>query len=160
MGLLNLCQIAILGNIFLSDSMVSNNAHASLERLNMTKDEVDAFKGLYPEKHYIFLPNEKNPEEVIVELRTPVRDHSVAVALVEKSAPHFHTTITEVYCVEEGVIFLFVEGVGVVELQKGDVFVIKPNTIHHVEVEAGSSPARVKVISSPPWAACDHHLAK
>ena len=52
----------------------------------------------YPNKNIVFSPNNENPTEIIVELE-PTKDHpehSLALAVVGRSEPHFHKKTTEI----------------------------------------------------------------
>ncbi len=50
----------------------------------------------YPGKQAIFLPDEENPSEIIVEIeKTDIP--STAMAVIDRSAPHFHRRMRDIY---------------------------------------------------------------
>lgn len=109
----------------------------------------------FPGKTIVCLP-EDNPTEIIVELdRNGVEDCSVAVAVIDRSAPHYHRMLTETYEVQEGVLYLQVEGMLHV-LNPGDTFTIHPGQVHWAEGKA----TRIIVTCTPPWRPDDHILAE
>lgn len=53
-----------------------------------------------------------------------------AIAIIERSQPHFHAEITEIYRVLRGTLLVARAGMGIV-LQVGDSITITPGQIHH-----------------------------
>lgn len=117
----------------------------------ITQATIDAIRDEFPDKDIVLLP-EDAPTEVIVKLSRNDRE-SVAVAFIDRSKPHYHEDIMEIYEVQEGVLFLNVDS-QVYELHPGDVFRIFPGEVHFAEGDA----TRVFVTCSPPWTSDDHIL--
>ena len=76
-----------------------------------------------------------------------------AIAIIERSQPHFHTEITETYRVLRGTLLMARAGMGFV-LQVGDSITITPGQIHHAQAIA--DPAWIEVLCDPAWQADDH----
>lgn len=76
---------------------------------------------------------------------------SIAVAVIEKTAPHYHKVTTEIYEVIKGELTLFVEGVEH-KLKLGESFTIKPNKKHY----AIGNESWIKCTSHPAWTIEDH----
>lgn len=105
----------------------------------------------YPGKKIVLLPPQ-NPTEIICEIeRSPKK--SVAIAVIEKSKPHFHKKLAETYRILRGALHLFVDGEKLT-LKQGDTYVIKPGQVHWTE----SDGAWVEVSSVPGWDQEDHIL--
>src|SRR5262249_6685945 len=79
----------------------------------------------------------------------------LAVAVIERSLPHFHRETREVYRVVRGSPAVACGGRGQV-LQTGETIVIEPGLIH--SARAVGEPAWIEVKSTPPWSASDHFL--
>lgn len=108
----------------------------------------------YPGKN-IFQNSPKNPSEIICEI-DPTSDHpdySIAIAVIDKSLPHYHRKTTETYEILVGELMLIVRG-KMYKLKKGDVFTFKPGNTHH----AIGKETWVKVTSHPGWISNDHLL--
>lgn len=107
------------------------------------------------ERAIICLP-EENPTEIICELiKNTLRDHSSAIAVVQRSAPHYHRVLTEIYEIEEGAIHLHLDD-RMFWVGKGETFIIPPLRVHWVESVAAS--ATIHVVTSPIWTPEDHIL--
>jgi mannose-6-phosphate isomerase-like protein (cupin superfamily) len=78
-----------------------------------------------------------------------------AIAVIERSQPHFHRRIKETYTVLRGTLHLACGGHGYC-LTTGESFTIEPGNIHFAR--AGGSPAWVEVLCDPPWTIDDHLL--
>jgi mannose-6-phosphate isomerase-like protein (cupin superfamily) len=76
-----------------------------------------------------------------------------AVAVIERSIPHFHRKMTEVYRGLRGTLYVACGGQGHV-LGPGDSLTIEPGTIHFARGVGGV--AWIEVLSDPPWAPEDH----
>lgn len=76
-----------------------------------------------------------------------------AVAVIERSLPHFHTRTTEVYRGLKGVLYVACGGRGHV-LHPGESLTIEPGTIHFAK--AAGDPAWIEVHTEPPWSPDDH----
>src|SRR5688572_1298227 len=78
-----------------------------------------------------------------------------AVAVIERSLPHFHRQTREVYRVLRGSLCVACGGQGhVVEI--GETIVIDPGQIH--SARATGEPAWIEVESAPPWSPTDHFI--
>jgi quercetin dioxygenase-like cupin family protein len=78
-----------------------------------------------------------------------------AVAVIERSQPHFHAKMTEVYRVLRGTLYVAYGDQGHV-LREGEAITIKPGPIHYAR--AADEPAWIEVESTPPWSADDHFV--
>lgn len=78
-----------------------------------------------------------------------------AVAVIERSAAHFHQQMKEVYRVLRGTLYVACGGQGYV-LRKGDEIVIEPRQIHFAR--SAGEPAWIEVESAPPWSPDDHFV--
>lgn len=121
----------------------------------MDRERVVAeLESLYPGKNILQLPSD-NPREIVCET-DPTTDHSdksVAIAVIDISAPHVHQKSTEVYRVLRGEVNLYV-GKDRVILKEGDSFKIEPGNIHW----ASADGAWVEATSTPGWTPEDHIL--
>lgn len=93
-----------------------------------------------------------NATEVVVEVSRDERE-SVAVALIDRSAPHMHYATTEVYIVEEGELTVYVNKVKHL-LRPGEQLTILSGEVHWAEGDS----TRVRVVARPPWTSADHVL--
>ena len=107
----------------------------------------------YPGSKVIELPAGE-PKEIIVELEER-EDFSRAVAVIERSEPHFHRQMTEEYTIMEGTLQLHVDD-REIRLEKGQKYTILPGVVHWAEGE----PAWVQVDCYPAWSADDHILVE
>ena len=78
-----------------------------------------------------------------------------AVAVIDRSQPHFHLTMRETYRVLRGTLYVAYAGVGHV-LDEGETFTIDPGGIHYAR--AAGKPAWIEVTSEPPWSPEDHFV--
>ena len=99
----------------------------------------------YPGKKIIKLP-EDNPTEIICEI-----EPGFAVAVIDKSEPHFHKKTTEIYEIMEGNLTVYIDNKEY-ELKEGGRLTIEPGKIHYAE----GYETWVKVYSEPPWTTEDH----
>jgi mannose-6-phosphate isomerase-like protein (cupin superfamily) len=76
-----------------------------------------------------------------------------AIAIIERSEPHFHRKITETYRVLRATLLVARTGEGFV-LQVGDSITITPSQIHHAK--ALGDPAWIEVLCDPAWRAIRH----
>lgn len=113
---------------------------------------VDALRAEFPEKNIVLLP-EDDPKEVVVEIWDD--DHeSYAIAIIDRSEPHFHRESFEMYEVEQGTLLVHVDGEEH-RLEPGDTLYIKPGQVHWAEGDA----TRVVIHSFiRPWSQDDHIL--
>jgi GrpB-like predicted nucleotidyltransferase (UPF0157 family) len=108
----------------------------------------------YPGKKIIFQPPD-NPTEIICEIdpSSVHPEHSTVIAVIDKSAVHYHQKSTEIYEVIRGQLDLFTNGEKKV-LKTGEKYEIKPYTIHW----ATGNETWVKTSSNPGWIPTDHIL--
>ncbi len=112
------------------------------------------FAKKYPEATIIFLPHD-HPREILCEIEpaTEHPDYSVAISVIEKSAPHYHKVAAEEYEVLSGEVTLYFGDEKRV-LKAGDKAIIKPGTVHW----ARSNSGWIKCTSRPGWVPSDHLL--
>jgi mannose-6-phosphate isomerase-like protein (cupin superfamily) len=79
---------------------------------------------------------------------------SLAYAEIHESKLHKHRRATEIYIVVEGNGTLFL-GDEQIEISKGDVVKIPPNTPHKVTSDGW---VKIFVLSYPPWSEDDHEV--
>jgi len=106
----------------------------------------------YPGKKIIKI-NEENPTEIICEV-DPSSEHpekSIAIAVINRSEPHYHKKSTEIYRIIKGELNLIVDNKEY-NLKENDVYTIHPGEIHY----AIGSETWVEVISEPGWTLEDH----
>ena len=119
-----------------------------------TNQVISELSKKYPDKKIV--RNEKdNPTEIICEV-DPVTEHperSVAIAVINKSEPHYHKKSTETYEVMKGELMINKDG-REYKLREGDKLTIKPGEVHY----AIGNETWVKVYSSPGWIPEDHLL--
>ena len=89
-------------------------------------------------------------QEMVAEIRD-----GFAVAVIERSQPHFHGTMRETYRVLRGALYVACGGYGHV-LGEGESLTIEPGLIHHAR--GVGEPAWIEVGSQPPWSPEDHHV--
>ena len=104
----------------------------------------------YPDKNVVV----NNTGEIICEI-SPGKEESVAIAVIDKSLPHFHKVTTETYEVIKGKLDLYCDGIKHT-LNVGDKFVVNPGSIHYAE----GKETWIKCFSKPGWSPKDHFLAK
>lgn len=115
---------------------------------------VAEMKKLYPGSNIKKLPPE-NPTEIVCEPPFDNVDHSIAVAVIDKSVPHKHLKTREIYRVTKGTVRLFV-GDKEIELQEGDQYIIEPGTVHSAE----GNESWIEVDCTPAWTPKDHILVE
>lgn len=81
-------------------------------------------------------------------------DYSTAIAIIDKSEPHYHQLTTEKYKIIKGKLTLHV-GEQQIELQEKDEYTIIPTSIHWAE----GNETWVEVSSKPGWTIDDHIIA-
>ncbi len=108
----------------------------------------------YPDKKIIKLP-EDNPTEILCEI-DPVANHpekSVAIAIIDRSEPHYHKKAVETYKIIKGELTIFINNQEH-KLKEGDRLTVKPGEIHH----AIGDETWVEVYSELGWTQEDHIL--
>jgi mannose-6-phosphate isomerase-like protein (cupin superfamily) len=78
-----------------------------------------------------------------------------AVAVIDRSQPHFHLRMRETYRVLRGTLYVANAGVGHV-LNEGETITIEPGGIHYAR--AAGTPVWIEVTSVPPWSPEDHFV--
>jgi mannose-6-phosphate isomerase-like protein (cupin superfamily) len=78
-----------------------------------------------------------------------------AVAVIERSLPHFHLNMREIYRVLRGTLYVACGGEGHV-LREGETITIEPRQIHFAR--AAGEPVWIEVKSAPPWSMDDHFI--
>jgi len=113
-------------------------------------------KSRYPRKT-IVKNNEESPTEIICEIVPTVKDskRSVAIAIIDRSEPHFHKNATERYEVTKGQLILSIDAVEYI-LHEGDKKTIRPGSVHF----ATGKETWVKTTSTPGWTPDDHIKTK
>ncbi len=110
----------------------------------------------YPRKR-IVKNNEENPTEILCEIESTEEHagYSVAIAVIDKSIPHYHTLLTEQYTVIEGELTLHIEEKNI-QLKQGETYTITPGQTHWAE----GNETWIKCHSTPGWNPKDHILVK
>jgi mannose-6-phosphate isomerase-like protein (cupin superfamily) len=112
---------------------------------------VEELKKIYPGKKIIENKNREGKiTEIICEIE-PGKDKSIAIAVVDKSVPHYHKTITEKYEIIRGQLIVNKAGKDYF-LQNGDEMTIHPGEVHSAQGQG----AWVRVTSTPGWSILDH----
>jgi len=121
-----------------------------------SKKIVEEFKKKYPGKKSI-KNNEDNPTEILCEVEPSSEhpEHSLAVAVIDKSIPHSHKKTRETYKVIKGKLKAYKDGKEFI-LNKGDELVINPGEAHW----AKGNEAWVECYSEPGWTFEDHIVEK
>lgn len=78
-----------------------------------------------------------------------------AVAVIDRSLPHFHLRMRETYRVLKGTLYVGYAGMGYV-LNQDETITIEPGRIHYAR--AADEPAWIEVNSVPPWSPGDHFI--
>jgi len=116
------------------------------------KRVVSQLKLKYPGKK-IIMNNRNRPTEIVCEVE-PTREHldySRAIAVIDKSLPHYHQKTTEEYRVIRGILTLHV-GSDVIPLKQSEKFTIFPDKLHWAE----GKETWVECYSTPGWVFSDH----
>lgn len=110
----------------------------------------------YPGKT-IIKNNEENPTEIICEIDPTSEhpEHSVAIAIIDYSIPHYHNLSEEVYEVIKGELVLTIDSTKFV-LHAGETMTIQPGSNH----SAKGRETWTKITSHPGWTPEDHILVK
>lgn len=110
------------------------------------------FQEKYPNKK-IIKNDDNNPTEILCEVESSSEhpDYSIAVAVIEKSKPHYHKKTTEIYEAIKGKLILNIDGKEII-LKSGQSLIINPSQVHF----ALGKDTWVKVTSRPGWKIEDH----
>jgi mannose-6-phosphate isomerase-like protein (cupin superfamily) len=108
----------------------------------------------YPGKLIKQLPAD-NPTEIVCEFdpRDQHPDFSIAVAIIDRSAPHFHNHTTEIYHILKGTLTMHVDGEEF-QMFEGQEYTVQPGKIHWASGDA----VWVEVYCNPGYSPDDHHL--
>jgi len=100
--------------------------------MNVQKVVIDLEKQ-YPGKNIVKNIGD-NSSEILCEIdpTTLHPDYSIAIAVIDRSLPHFHKVTTEDYEVIEGELTLFIDGEKTI-LNKGEKLTIKPGQSHSAQ---------------------------
>ena len=118
------------------------------------KRVISELKQKYPGKKNI-KNDEENPTEILCEVE-PASEHpeySLAVAVIDKSEPHYHQISKETYKIIKGKLILVVDGKEIV-LNEGASFEIQPGQVH----SARGNETWIEAYSEPGWTFEDHLL--
>lgn len=101
------------------------------------------------------------PGEVIYEVITEEdgQEFGVAIADVEEAQPHHHNKTSETYVLVSGEIEINIDGARHKLTRPGESIEIPLGKVHFGK-SLGDGPARVAVITTPPWSSEDHILDK
>lgn len=117
---------------------------------------LEELKSTYPGKRIVL--NDRNQcTEILCEVE-PSSAHptfSKAIAVVDKTKPHFHNLTTETYEVIKGTLTLSIDGISR-EMKVGDTVTITPCQVH----EATGNETWISCISKPGWKQSDHHIVE
>jgi mannose-6-phosphate isomerase-like protein (cupin superfamily) len=93
--------------------------------------------------------------EIVCEIDPAINpgDRGIAVAVIDRSIPHYHKKTVETYRVIKGGLTVFKNGKAY-ELRPGDELTVNPGEIHY----AVGDEAWVEVVSVPGWLVTDHFL--
>jgi len=113
---------------------------------------VNQLKKAYPNKKIVVLPSVE-PTEILCEVDPSSQhpEYSIAVCVVDTSAPHYHKKSTETYTILDGELDVFIDGVPH-HMKKGESVVINPFSSHY----AVGHETWVECRSEPGWTAEDH----
>jgi len=119
------------------------------------KNVITELEKKYPGKLIIKLP-ENEPTEILCEIESTVDhpEYSMAIAVIDRSVPHYHKEVTELYEVLKGKLSVYVDGVEH-KLEEGDKLEIKPGSHHY----AVGDETRVRCTARPGWTISDHILS-
>lgn len=113
---------------------------------------IDQLSLQYPNYKIIRLPI-NNPTEILVEIEPTENhsDYSIAISVIDRSVPHYHKQVTELYEILKGDLSVYIDGVEH-KLTKGDKLEIKPGSHHY----AIGNETWVKCTARPGWTIQDH----
>lgn len=108
----------------------------------------------YPQANILLLPKTQ-PREIVCEI-DPGANHpqySLAVAVIDKSEPHYHRNTVEIYRILKGQLKLYVNNEEHLMFE-GQEYTVVPGTVHWAE----GDETWVEVYTNPAWSPDDHHL--
>jgi len=120
------------------------------------KKILSRLKSQYPGKP-IIKNDEVAPTEVLCEIESTKEhpEYSLAIAVIDKSTPHYHKKLKEEYRIKRGELLLHVND-KVVHLKQGEKYTIFPNQIHWAE----GNETWIECYARPGWRLEDHILVK
>lgn len=115
---------------------------------------IETLKKKYPGKT-IILNNKREVTEILCEVEPTVQNkkQSTAIAVIDKTVPHYHKKATEIYTIIEGELTMIIDGRRL-SFPKNASVVIRPGQVH----EAFGDEVWVKVVSRPGWSKKDHFI--
>ena len=118
------------------------------------KNVITELEKKYPGKLIIKLP-ENEPTEILCEIESTADhpEYSMAISVIDKSVPHYHKEVTELYEILKGELSVYIDDVEH-KLKEGDKLEIKPGSTHY----AVGNETWVKCASTPGWVVSDHIL--
>jgi len=119
-----------------------------------SKKVIEELEKKYPEKK-IIKNDEDNPTEILCEIEPSTNhpEYSLAIAVIDKSAPHTHKKSKETYKVIRGKLALYIDSEKH-ELSEGEELVINPDQTHWAE----GNETWIECYSEPGWTFEDHIL--
>ncbi len=119
-----------------------------------SKKVIEELKKKYPEKK-IIKNDEENTTEILCEIdpSTNHPEYSLAIAVIDKSAPHTHEKSKETYKVTKGKLALYIDSKKH-ELSEDEELVINPGQTHWAE----GNETWIECYSEPGWTFEDHIL--
>ncbi len=93
--------------------------------------------------------------EIVCEANPAKRpgEKGVAIAVIDRSVPHYHKKITEIYRVINGGLLLYIDNEPH-QLKPGDEYAVIPGQVHC----AIGNETWVEVVANPGWTPDDHFL--
>lgn len=119
-----------------------------------TQKVIAALEAKYPGKR-IIQSGKDSVTEIVCEIepaKTP-DDSGKAVAVIDKSEPHYHKKTTEHYRIIKGELVIYADETAY-RLRAGEKYKIDSGKIHY----AVGNETWVEVISNPGWSPSDHFL--
>ena len=119
-----------------------------------SKKVIEELKQKYPSKN-IIKNDEDNPTEILCEVdpSTDHPNHSLVVAVIDKSQLHVHKKTRETYKVVKGKLTLYIDNKKR-ELSESEEVIIEPGQTHWAE----GNETWIECYSEPGWTFDDHVL--
>jgi quercetin dioxygenase-like cupin family protein len=119
-----------------------------------TKKIIATFTNMYPGRVIVKNP-ERNPTEILCEVEPTSKhpDYSVAIAVINKSQPHSHKIVPEIYTVIRGKLTLHVNEESI-ELNRGESHTVEPGSVHWAE----GDETWIECLARPGWTPDDHFI--
>lgn len=112
------------------------------------------FKKMYPNGTIVKNPEHK-PTEILCEVEPTMKHpaYSISIAVIDRSAPHTHKIMTEIYTVIRGKLTLHIDN-EIITLNKGESHTIEPGSTHWAE----GDETWIECLARPGWTKEDHLL--